>query len=122
MDDARERFLDAVRSMQETEAKTQKDEKPFRMVVIDLDAAIPGLSELDKGRAIYLKAKALWWIYILRLSVMDEVKQLTSISQKQPALSECHELAVQGKEILVSNGANKVEIDWVEDLIKKSEQ
>jgi hypothetical protein len=125
MNDANERFLEAVKSFQKLEKAARSgsagaDEKSFRKVIIDLDAAIPGLEGLHLGRAMLLKAQSLWWIYFLGLNEKNIFGIINNPEKKNQLLAESHELALKGKNILVNHNASDREISWADDLFRKT--
>lgn len=123
MDDAEERFFDAVRAFQGAEKAaradmTHVDEKAFRRAIIDLDAGITGLDGLQLGRAKLLKASALWWIDWSRLGQ----RSLLEAGKVSPELTEAHELAVAGLSLLKRSGASDSELSWANDLVEKTQR
>lgn len=121
MNDAHDRFLQAVRAFQRAEEPARKDwasvdEKAFRRVIIDLDAAIPKLDPLSEGRATVLKASALYWIHMGQISA----RRMFDVNAKYPERTEAHQLAVKGLAILENSGATAQDLSWANDLVNKT--
>jgi hypothetical protein len=123
-DSAEERFIDAVRAFQQAEeaARANAANTPpaaFQRVIIDLDAALPGLDGLSKGRALVLKAQALWWQYFVRLS-QNAPKLYDPSAPADPLLAESHLVAVEGRKLLQRLKAPQSDLAWADDLVKKT--
>ena len=122
---AEERFMDAVRAFQRAEEQSRANSrnitpKVFQRVVIDLDAALPGLEGLTKGRATLLKAQAMWWQYFVGLS-QNPPKFFDPSAPTDPLLTESHRVAIAGRELLQQLKAPQSDLDWADDLVKKTE-
>lgn len=121
MTDAEERFFEAVQTFKQAEEAARADvgnidEKAFRRAILDLDAAIPGLEGLQRGRATVLKGQSLWWISFSKLSG----KVLFEVGAEDPERTEAHRLAVEGLTILEQNDAPNHDLAWAQDLVKKT--
>jgi len=126
-DDAKERFFDALDTFTKLDKSARSssskiDDKSFKKVIIDLDAAIPGLEGANLGRAILLKALSLYWIYYKGLSKKNIFEIINNPIEKDPILMESHELSLKGKSILVKSNAPDNDIKWADDLIRKTTQ
>jgi len=125
MQDAEERFFDAARAFQKVDEAARSHEEDvkedaFKRVIIDIDAAIPGLEDLFLARAKLLKAHAIWWIYWLRLKT-NTPKFFDPSMPKDPLLVESHALAIEGRKILKKLKAPKADLKYADDLVAKSE-
>lgn len=123
--DAETKFSDAENSyiLAEQAARgdmSQIDQRAFKMVVIDLDAALPGLDGVRRGRALLLKAASLYWLYEGRMSEYDSMfavlKDAEGRAQLQSQLEEASSWALEGREILAEIGTPS-ELAWADDLV-----
>ena len=125
MQDAEERFFDALRAFQKADDAARSveagvSEDAFKRVIIDIDAAIPGLEELFLARAKLLKAHALWWLYWLQLKAQPP-RFYDPTEPKDRLLIESHTLAVEGRRILKKLRVSKDELKYADDLVAKAE-
>jgi hypothetical protein len=118
--DAEQKFFEATKTFKIAEEKARKfniDANKFRMVVIDLDAAIPGLDGIMLGRALLLKAYCLYWLYLDKISknksILDAVMAPTD-----PLIKEGLSYAMKGLEILEKHGST-VDFPWANGLINE---
>lgn len=89
----------------------------FQEIIFDLDAAIPGLEGLMLGRALLVKAQCLKWIY--RGSYMNrEQNQSSQDTDNESLVSQGLQLALKGKELLISEGADENDLSWADGVVK----
>jgi hypothetical protein len=125
--DAEAKFLEAVSSFRLAEEAAQADwsqidQRAFKMVVIDLDAALPGLDGVTRGRALLLKAASLHWLYVGRVSAYDSVFAMLDDTKGQAQLESLREealsWALQGREVVAESGTPS-DLAWADDLVSK---
>jgi hypothetical protein len=128
--DAFTRFIDAARTFHGVEDRLRAgdDAVELRMidgVVIDLDAAIPGLTDVDLGRALVLKGHVLWWRNMLEMR--KEIRSQTSRGRvplfdvdksPDPRMAEAFSSASKGFELLKTHGTDH-DRSWAEDVVSK---
>jgi hypothetical protein len=72
--DAHDRFMQAARAHEVADGKGRTgaapDKRAFQLILIDLEAAIPGLDGFDLGRAYGLVASCHHWLYLAALREM----------------------------------------------------
>lgn len=117
--DAEQRFFEAVKSFRIADDKARGDlgnidTKAFQMVIIDLDAAIPGLSGVILGRALVLKAACFYWLHLEKLSkvLVFDVYELPD-----PLLEEGLSYALRGRKILEELGST-VDLPWANGVVE----
>ena len=124
---AEAKFFDAVNSFRFAEQAAranmnQIDQRAFKMVVIDLDAALPGLDDVTRGRALLLKAASLHWLYVSQLSAYDSVFAMLNDIEGQAQLKSLREealsWALQGRAVVVESGTPS-DLAWADDLASK---
>lgn len=125
--DAEQKFLEAVNTYRTAEQKARGGlnkiaPKAFQMVIIDLDAAIPGLTGVMLGLALLFKAGCLHWLHLDELFHLDErsidLRLLDVDAPPDPHLKEGLSCALRGREILKKLGST-VHLPWANDLVKK---
>ncbi len=124
--DAEIKFFEAVRNFRTAEEAAKGlpknlDQRAFRAVQIDLDAALPGLDSIARGQALLLKAASQYWIYVGQVSEYDSAIDLLDDETGQAHLeslrNEALSWALQGKEIVTIYGTAS-DLSWAESLIK----
>ena len=130
LDNAEEKFEDAVFAYEQVRKNIMKrrffeveqtDMQKFQEIVIDLDAAIPGLEGgLILGGALLLKAECLHWIYLGSVmdSELNQSSQDTDRLSHESLFSQGLQLALKGKEILVSDGAGENYLSWADSILE----
>lgn len=118
--DAEQRFSEAVKSFWIADDKARGDlgnidTKAFQMVIIDIDAAIPGLSGVMLGRALVLKAACFHWLYLEKLS---KVLLFDVDEPPDPLLEEGLSYALRGRKILEELGCTE-DIPRANDVVEK---
>jgi hypothetical protein len=123
--DAERKFFEAVHMFKKFDDRLRQnpdvDEKSFRMVIVDLDAVIPGLSGLFKGRALMLKGLCLDNIHTIRM-IHDSplVYDLNVAKKLEPIAREAHKCIKDGHKILMKENISQEEKDWVDDVLRKT--
>lgn len=117
--DAEERFFEAVNNFRTADEKARSDfkidEQAFQMVIIDLDAAIPGLTGVTLGRALVLRAGCLYWLHLAKLS---RARFFDVTAPRDPLLTEGLAYALKGRKILEEAGSAR-DLAWADDLVEK---
>ena len=125
--DAEAKFFEALNSFRLAEEAaranwSQIDQRAFKMVVIDLDAALPGLDGVTRGRALLLKAASLHWLYVGQVSAYDSVFAMLNDTEGQAQLEsvrkEALSWALQGREVVAESGTPS-DLAWADDLVSK---
>lgn len=125
--DAEAKFFDAVNSFRFAEQAARANmsqiyQRAFNMVVIDLDAALPGLDGVTRGWALLLKAASLHWLYVGQFSAYDSVFAMLNDTEGQAQLKSLREealaWALQGREVVVESGTPS-DLAWADDLVSK---
>lgn len=125
--DAENRFFEAVNSFRSAEQMARAnmseiDQRAFKMVLIDLDAALPGLDGVMRGRALLLKAASQHWLYFAQVSAYESVFALMKDTEGKARLESLREeglsWALQGREVVAELGASS-DLDWANDLVSK---
>ena len=120
--DAEEKFYEAVEAFKLVDEKARGagpksiDAPGFKSVMIDLDAAIPGLTDENLGRAKLLKATCCHWLYLNNLS-----KTLVFVvdAPPDPFLQEGLSYALEGRKILEECGGSAHDLHWANDTVNK---
>jgi len=118
--DAKEKYFEAFNVFRVTEEKARArtiDANKFQMVIIDLEAAIPGLDGIMLGRALLLKACCLHWLHL------DKIRKYKTIfdactTPPDPLLKEGFSCALRGREIL-EKLRSTVDLPWANDIVNK---
>lgn len=118
---AARRFQDAVRTLQALEGKLRApgrtvDPKEIDAVLIDLAAAIPGLTDEDLGRALVLKAYAYHWRFTIELeekSVFDVIG-----APVDPGITRALEDARKGRKLL----RTPEDVEWANATVTQLEE
>jgi hypothetical protein len=119
MDDALERFKQAVvafRALDEAFRATGFDAlkpKQLRAVAIDLDAALGGLSGVQRGRALVFKANTLYYLTLVR----DIPRVYDPTAPPDPDLFEARTCAKEGLAIMEAH-SDSTNLPWVKSLLK----
>ena len=117
---ATQRFQEAVQAFRGLEEKLRGKissvaPKKIDAVLIDLAAAIPGLTGEDLGRAMVFKAYVFHWRYLTELSK----KVLFNVDAPvDPRLTEALEEARKGRELLRAPG----DLKWAEATVEQLEE
>jgi hypothetical protein len=118
MDFAAEKLEEAVASFARLEEKFRASkirEVPraqIQAVMTDLDAAIPGLSGAERGRALLLKAMCFEYRFLHRLSQSPLYDPSSPDSQLPRNAMDC---AVQGRALLEKHA--KEDVPWADSVI-----
>jgi hypothetical protein len=112
------RFLDAVGVFRGMEDRLREDwnsvdGKKIDAVVIDLDAAIPGLDGEDLGRALVFKAYAMHWRYLTELGKKNIFEVIDA--PMDPRLVEALAAARKGRALLKTPN----DIKWADATVQK---
>ena len=121
--DAVDKFFEAVGAFKLADESARAgnlkniDARTFRSIIIDFDAAIPGLEDENLGRALLLKATCFYWLYLSELahkrSVLFDVD-----APPNPLRVEGLSYALKGRDILQKLGRTK-ELPWANDIVSK---
>lgn len=118
--DAEDRFRYAVKAFKKADDQartgyTHIDVQAFKMVIIDLDAAIPGLDGEKLGAALVFKAHCLYWLFRadMHTSRFFDVDKAANSPLRKDGLA----LALKGRQILQDLGSTQ-SVAWADDLIK----
>lgn len=120
--DAEERFREAAKSFMAADEKARSghlgdiDEQAFQMVLLDLDAAIPGLAGVMLGRALVLKAACFYWLHLAKISKVSVFDVIGA--PPDPLLKEGLSYAIKGRNILKELGSS-ADIPWANDIASK---
>jgi hypothetical protein len=118
--DAEEKFVEAVEAFTIVDDKARAsgwrniDVRAFRSVMIDLDAAIPGLTDENLGRAKLLRAMCCYWLYLNNLPRVFDVD-----APPDPLLQEGLSYALEGRKILEECGGSEGDLHWANDIVSK---
>ena len=121
--DAEQKFFEAVKTYRVSDEKAKSsglneiDVRIFQMVIIDLDAAIPGLMGVMLGRALLLKASCFHWLHLDKLIKHQSILSVVH-APPDPLLKEGLSYAIRGRKILEELGA-KAELPWANDIVDK---
>lgn len=121
--DAKQKFSEAVNTYKVADEKAKSgglnkiDARTFKMVIIDLDAAIPGLTGIMLGRALLLKACCLYWLHLDKLTKHQSILSVVE-APPDPLLKEGLSCAMRGRKILEEHGS-KVDLPWANDTVNK---
>lgn len=123
--DAEQKFFEAVNTYKTADEKARNgglnkiDAKTFQMVIIDLDAATPGLTGVMLGLALLFKAGCLYWLHLDKLFKDRSSDRLfDGDAPPDPLLKEGLSCALRGREILKKLGST-VHLSWANDLVNK---
>ena len=123
--DAEQKFFEAVNTYKTADEKARNgglnkiDAKTFQTVIIDLDAAIPGLTGVMLGLALLFKAGCLHWLHLDKLFKDRSIDRLFDAdAPPDPLLKEGLSCALRGREILKKLGST-VHLPWANDLVNK---
>jgi hypothetical protein len=119
--EAEEKFRDAVEEYQAAEQKAlERENNPerFKLIIIDLDAAIPGLDGVILGRALLIKASCFYWLYLLKTRSYKSIFEAANAPDPDPMLKEGLPYALEGRELLQKLGSTS-DIPWANDIVKK---
>lgn len=118
---ASQRFNDAVQAFQALEDALRSragsvDGRKIDAVLIDLEAAIPGLDGQDLGRALVFKAYATHWRYLTEL----QKKNIFEVIDEgvDPRLKQALADARQGEQLLTDAGDRA----WAASTIQQLEE
>ncbi|HEV8483778.1 MAG TPA: hypothetical protein VGV87_09535 [Blastocatellia bacterium] len=121
--DAEDKFFEAVEAFKIADEKARSgglsniNGRAFRSVIIDLDAAIPGLSDESLGRALLLKGTCFYWVHLGELTKKKSIF-FDVDAPPHPLLVEGLACAVEGREILKQRGCVQ-ELPWANDIVSK---
>jgi len=125
--DTETKFREAVNSFRAAEEvaradMTNIDQQAFKMALIDLDAALPGLHGIMRGRALLLKASAQHWIYIGQISTYSSIfaamKDVEGKAKLEALRAEALSWAVQGRQFVIEYGGPS-DLGWADSVVKK---
>jgi hypothetical protein len=123
--DAQERFVNAAKTFHGLEPALQAggpnvDPLTIEEVVSDLDAAIPGLTGEDLGRALVFKGYALLWRRIVEIRSDVRRAELAMLrgEKADSRLAAALEGAIRGRELLQAHGTEK-DRRWADDVVNK---
>ena len=117
-----QRFMDATKSFQTLEPALREraggvDGKKIDAVLIDLDAAIPGLDGEDLGRALVFKAYAVHWQYLTELGKKKSIFDVIG-SDVDPRLVAALADARKGEQLLETS----TDKTWAASTIQQIEE
>lgn len=122
---AREKFFEAVNTFRSADDQARSggldkiDAQAFQMVIIDLDAAIPGLTGAMLGRALVIKGQCIYWLHLDNLVKSGKESGLLDVDTlPDPRLKEGLSCAMKGRNILEELG-NTAELPWANDVVNK---
>jgi hypothetical protein len=123
--DAEDRFIEAVHAFKDADEKARKDmkrgvnKKVFQLVLIDLDAAIPGLEGRMLGHAYGFKASCYDWIRTAEVMEAAKGSRLFDVyaSRKSPTRAAGLSAAKKARSILAK--IPNEDLGWIEDLIEQ---
>ena len=122
--DAEEKFFEAVEAFKPVDEKARAgslkdiDARAFRSVMIDLDAAIPGLTDENLGRAKLLKAVCCHWLYLVNLSKKKSILFVRDAGP-DPLLQEGLSYALEGRKVLEECGGSAHDLQWANATVRK---
>lgn len=119
--DAEDKFFEAVEEYKTAEKKAREREnnpERFRLIIIDLDAAIPGLDGVTLGRALLLKASCFYWLYLLKTRSHKDIFEAANAPEPDTMLKEGLPYALKGRELLQKLGST-VDLPWANDIVRK---
>ena len=123
--DAEEKFFEAVEAFKPVDEKARAgslkdiDARAFRSVMIDLDAAIPGLIDENLGRAKLLKAACCHWLYLNNLALKAKSIVFVRDAAPDPLRHEGLSYALEGRKVLEECGGSANDLKWANDTIRK---
>jgi len=121
--DAEEKFFEAVQAFKLVDEKARAslkdiDERALRSVMIDLDAAIPGLTDENLGRAKLLKAVCCHWLYLGNLRKKKSILFVRDAAP-DPLLKEGLSYALEGRKVLEQSGGSANDLQWANETVRK---
>ena len=121
--DAEEKFFEALRAFKPVDERARAslkdiDVQAFRSVMIDLDAAIPGLTDENLGRANLLKAVCCHWLYLGNLSKKKSILFVVD-APPDPLLQEGLSYALEGRRVLEECGGSANDLQLANDTVRK---
>ena len=124
--DAEDRFIQACHAFKDLDEKAREnifkggmDKKAFELVLIDFDAAIPGLTGRMLGHAHGFMASCYYWICLIELREEAKASPLYDFdaARKNPTRAAGLAAAKRARDILTKIPGE--DLGWIEDLIKK---
>ena len=98
------------------------DPRSIDETLIDVEASIPGLTEIDLGRALIFKGYALWWKYHVEMQRDARAGKLTPLDVARagvdPKITEGLEAASKGQQLIQQYG-EPYDRAWADDVVKK---
>lgn len=122
--DAEEKFFEAVQAFRQADESARSgglkniDAHAFKNVMIDLDAAIPGLTDHNLARAKLLKACCCHWLYLNNLSKNESILFVVD-APPDPYLKQGLSYALEGRKILEDSGGSASDLQWANDTVGK---
>ena len=125
--DAEGRFMEAVHAYRAADEKARKDplrgvdKKAFRLVLVDLEAVIPGLSGAMLGRAYGLTASCYYWLRTAELFEESKTKSLFDLEAARKSPTRKAGIAAARKALGILAKVPGEDVAWLEDLVKRLE-
>jgi hypothetical protein len=121
MNEAEEKFREAAMAFKQLDDKFRAEgigaisANDMQAILIDLDAAIPGLTELMLGRALVLKGDLFFRMHLFSL----RNQRLYDPDAPTPLLDEGLPHAKKGLGLLEKHGASPRDLAWATSVVQK---
>ena len=121
--DAENKFYEVLMAIKKLYTENDKvpiistDEKVFQMILVDIEAALPGLTDVKLGRALLIKADCLYWL-LLKKWYNNSPRLVAVDSDPDPLIKGALTCALKGRKILKESGSTE-DLPRADDFIKK---